>query len=307
VRYQPNFTSVNARQINDLQDGIFRATYELTHFLTLDGTVRRSNNNLRDQLTAMPTGYETILWGPEMHFTLHDLSFYRRASLEFGYRDRQVQGTRPTPALCVPSQPALNTTTCIDQFSRMPFAELSVPYHKTYVTLGYELRHVVDNLDATNSAQIHRVYAALRGLYDWGGWHINPNFRFELERQSHEPNVTPQSTCKPAQGLADPCLLVYDSNRLDTAALLVEAPRWFIFELGFRATTATVFGPSGYSRPSYRAAVTYKIANDENKVLIFSFLRNNYFFLTPPGLTPITDYDERQMGVTFVYKFGKRR
>ncbi|HYN16105.1 MAG TPA: hypothetical protein VES66_10010, partial [Terriglobales bacterium] len=34
VRYQPNFTSVNARQINDLQDGIFRATYDLTHFLT---------------------------------------------------------------------------------------------------------------------------------------------------------------------------------------------------------------------------------------------------------------------------------
>jgi len=29
--------------------------------------------------------------------------------------------------------------------------------------------------------------------------------------------------------------------------------------------------------------------------------------LTPPNLTPITDYDERQMGVTFVYKFGKRR
>ena len=110
-RYQPNFASMNARQINDLQDGSFRASYDLTHFLTLDGTVRRSNNNLRDQLTPSATGYETVLWGPEMHFILHDLGFYRRAIFEFGYRDREVQGTRPTAANCVPTQPALSTTT----------------------------------------------------------------------------------------------------------------------------------------------------------------------------------------------------
>ena len=318
VRYQPNFASMNARQINDLQDVIFRASYDLTHFLTLDGTVRRSNNNLRGQLTnprpdcivgnpdtCDPTGFETVLWGPEMHFILHDLGFYRRAVLEFGYRDREVQGTRPTAANCVPAQPALSTTTCADQSARMPFAELSVPYHTTYFTLGYELRHLVDNIDPTQSSHTHRVYAALRGLYALGGWHINPNFRFELERQSHRPNL---NQCQPGAGLSDPCLLLtYDSNRLDTAALLVEAPRWFIMEAGFRATTATIFGPSGYSRPSYRAALTYKLRNDENTVLIFSFMRNNYFFLTPAGLTPITDYDERQFGVSFVYKFGKRR
>jgi len=306
VRYQPNFTSINARQINDLQDGIFRATYDLTHFLTLDGTIRRSNNNLRDQLTATPLGYETVLWGPEMHFILHDLSFYRRAILEFGYRDREVHGTRPTLAACAPTLPGVLRMTCLDQSVRMPFGELSVPYHTTYLTVGYEMRGLVDNIDPSQSAHVHRVYAALRGLYELGGWHINPNFRFELERQSQRPNQD-LGACNPGLGLADPCLLTYDSNRLDTAALLVEAPRWFIFELGFRATTATIFGPSGYSRPSYRAALTYKIRNDENMVLIFSFLRNSYFFLTPPNLTPITDYDERQMGVTFVYKFGKRR
>ena len=306
VRYQPNFASMNARQINDLQDGIFRATYDLTHFLTLDGTVRRSNNNLRNQLTAAPTGYETVLWGPEMHFILHDLGFYRRAVLEFGYRDREVQGTRPTPGMCLATQPTESTTTCADQFVRMPFAELTVPYHRTYATVGYELRHMVDNIDPTQSSQTHRVYASLRGLYELGGWHINPNFRFELERQSHEPNVTPTSVCTPGL-LSDPCLLTYDSNRLDTAAVLVEAPRWFIMEAGYRATTATIFGPSGYNRPSYRAALTYKLRNDENTVLIFSFYRASYFYLTPANLTPITDYDERQFGVSFVYKFGKRR
>ncbi len=302
VRYQPNFASMNARQINDLQDGIFRASYDLTHFLTLDGTVRRSNNNLRSQLTATPAGYETVLWGPEMRFILHDLGFYRRAALEFGYRDRQVQGTRPTPGCGVNH----DQTLCADQFVRMPFAELSVPYHTTYVTLGYELRHMVDNLDPTLSSHTHRVYAALRGLYDLGGWHINPNLRFELERQSHRPNLN-LGACDPLAGLSDPCLLTYDSNRLDTAAVYVEAPRWFLFELGYRATTATIVGPSGYNRPSYRAALTYKFRNDENTLFIFSFMRNNYFYLTPPNLTPITNYDERQFGVMFVYKFGKRR
>ncbi|HYN16387.1 MAG TPA: hypothetical protein VES66_11440, partial [Terriglobales bacterium] len=335
VRYQPNFTSVNARQINDLQDGIFRATYDLTHFLTLDGTIRRSNNNLRGQLTNRrpdcvvgnpdtcdPTGFETVLWGPEMHFILHDVGFYRRAVLEFGYRDREVQGkglaNLNTPATCRTNADGV-TTTCVDQFVRMPFAELSVPYHTTYFTLGYELRHMVDNIDPTQSSHTHRVYAALRGLYELGGWHINPNFRFELERQSHvSPCVTGVSNsacfllvnhlaqCDPT--MSSTCFLqAYDSNRLDTAALYVEAPRWFIMELGFRATTATIFGPSGYSRPSYRAALTYKLRNDENTVLIFSFMRSNYFFLTPPNLTRITDYDERQFGVSFVYKFGKRR
>jgi len=245
-----------------------------------------------------------------MHFTLHDLSFYRRAVFEFGYRDREVRGTRPTPGLCIASQPTVSATTCVSQFARMPFAELSVPYHSTYATVGYELRHVVDNIDPANSAQIHRAYAALRGLYEVGGWHINPNLRFELERQGHQPNVEAQSVCNPALGLADPCLLTYDSNRLDVAALLVEAPRWFIMEVAYRDTTATIFGPSGYNRPSYRAALTYKIQNDANKVLIFSFMRANYFYLTPvspAGLTPITDYDERQFGVSFIYKFGKRR
>jgi hypothetical protein len=255
-----------------------------------------------------------------MHFILHDLGFYRRAVLEFGYRDREVQGqglaNANTPAICKVN-PDGKTTTCADQFVRMPFAELTVPYHTTFFTLGYELRHMVDNIDPTQSSHTHRVYAALRGLYDLGGWHINPNFRFELERQSHRPNL---NQCQPEAGLSDPCfLLTYDSNRLDTAALYVEAPRWFIFELGYRATTATIFGPSGYRRPSYRAALTYKLRNDENTVFIFSFMRNNYFYLTPacaspaggctgqPPLTPITDYDERQFGLSFVYKFGKRR
>ncbi len=305
VRYQPNFASMNARQISDLQDSIFRVSYDVTRWFSVDGTARRSNNNLRDQLTATPNGYETVLWGPEIRFAFHDLSFYRRAIFEVGYRDREVQGTRPTPG-CGPNK---DQTTCADQFVRMPFAEVTVPYHTTYLNLGYELRHMVDNIDPTQSSQTHRVYGGLRGLYDLGGWHVNPNFRLELERQSHRPNLTQfQGQCDPFAGLSDPCLLEYDSNRLESAALMVEAPRWFILELAYRQTASLIFGPAGYNRPSYRAALTYKLRNDENTVLVFSFMRANYYFMTAPtsNVAPITNYDERQFGVSFVYKFGKR-
>ncbi|MBV9072734.1 MAG: hypothetical protein JOZ10_03800, partial [Acidobacteria bacterium] len=65
VRYQPNFASINARQIPDLQDLSARASYDVTDWLLVDGTVRRSNNDLRHQLP-----FETTFWGPEAHFLL---------------------------------------------------------------------------------------------------------------------------------------------------------------------------------------------------------------------------------------------
>ena len=291
VRYQPNFASLNARQVPDLQDVLFRASYDLTSWLTVDGTIRRSNNNLRQQLTAVPDGFETILWGPEAKLILHDLSFYRRMVLEVGYRHRDVQGVG---VLLSPDSTQCNlqsdgSTRCADRVVRMPFAELTLPYRTTFFSVGYERMSAVDFIDPTQTSNTDRVYTSLRGIYDLGGWHINPMLRYEFQRQTHNLNNN------------------HDNNRLGTAALFVEAPRWFILELNFRDTTATIFGPMGYSRPSYRAALTYKIANDENMLLIFSFLRTNNFYLSPPDLVPTPNFDERQMGVTLVYKFGKRR
>src|SRR6185436_17399114 len=147
---------------------------------------------------------------------------------------------------------------------------------------------------------------------------INPSFRFELERQSLRPSicdfptpVLPATTNPPGticNVFLDPAL-VKDSNRLGSANLYVQAPRWFILEGAFRASTATLnsltetrnttdpscalanrpppcdlpvapypSGPTGFSRPSYRGALSYKIRNDENMVFTFSFERNNNFY-----------------------------
>jgi hypothetical protein len=112
--------------------------------------------------------------------------------------------------------------------------------------------------------------------------------RYEIERESHRPDAPLDPT------------LAYDSNRLNSIGIFIEAPKWFITELAYRNSNATIYGPNGFDRPSYKAALSYKLHNNENTMLIFSFERNNNWFA---NLLP---YDERQYGVTLDYKFGKK-
>jgi len=315
VRYQPNFASINARQIADLQDFVLRGSYDVTDWFTVDGTLRRSNDNLKKQKT-----FKTTLWGPEMKFIFHDLPFYRRGVFELGYRHRKVNTTDGSA----------------DRFVRTPFAEFSIPVKQTVLSVGYERRQAQDQIDARQTSNTDRVYVGLRGIYDVGNWEINPSFRWELERQTHRPGVCgmpPGTTLPPDQlcNLAGDPLLVRDYNRLGSANLYIQAPRWFILEGAFRASTATLNSlteirntadPScslplqpapcnyplapytrdatGFSRPSYRGAVSYKIRNDENMVFTFSFERTNNFYFTSPN------YDERVWAGSLLYRFGRR-
>jgi hypothetical protein len=273
MRFQPNFASFNARQIADLEDIVLRTSVDVTDWLMVDGTMRRSANDLRKQLP-----YETKLLGPEARLVLHQLPFYKRATWEVGYRYREVTATDITK---------------VNRYVRNPYTELTLPFGGTFFTVGFEQRRAVDLVDPTQSTNANRPYVSLRGVYDVGGWHFNPQFRYELERQKW-----------PAYGAQ---VMHLDSNRLGSAALYIEAPKWFIMEGAFRDASATILGPSGFSRPSYRAALTYKFLNDENTTFVFSFERNNNFYMVPVGsLTPPANFDERVMGVTFVYKFGRR-
>jgi hypothetical protein len=316
VRYQPNFASVNARQISDLQDFVFRASYDLTNWLNVDGTVRRSNNDLKKQLA-----FQTTLWGPEMRFVFHDLALYKRASFEVGYRHRDISATNGSTS----------------RFVRTPYAELTLPVKQTFFNIGYERRQAQDQIDARQTSNTDRVYAGLRGVYDIANWQINPSLRYELERESHRPAICdfPLQPLSPAPPLpADqPCnifvdpALHRDSNRLGSASLLIDAPRYFILEMAFRSSSSTVatltpftdaFGvplppplqplPNGFSRPSYKAALTYKFHNDENMTFTFGFERTNNFYLPVPTAQPASpnDYDERIWSGTVLYRFGRR-
>jgi hypothetical protein len=270
VRYEPTFTSMNARQLADLQDIVFRPSYELRDWLTVEGTVRRSNDDLKGQLP-----FETRMWGPEGRFIFHNLSFYKRASIEAGYRHRMVNASDNS----------------INHFVRMPYVELALPYKRTFFGVGYELRQAKDFVDPTQTSNTNHVYFSARGIYSLAGWRVLPNLRWELQRQGYHPALT-----QPIPVFA----LYYDTNRFNTAALSVAPPKYFIVELGYRESSATLYGPASFRRPSYRASATYKIANDENKTVLVFFERSNNFYLTSPN------YDERVAGISFAYKFGKR-
>jgi hypothetical protein len=327
IRYQPNFASQNARQISDLQDWMLRASYDLTNWLAVDGTVRRSNNDLNKQLSKpLPggtQGYETILWGPEMKFIFHDLPFYKRATIEAGFRDRNTS----------------STFGIVNRNVRIPYTEFTIPVQRAFVTLGYERRQVQDRVDARQTSNTDRVYAGLRGIFELGKWQVTPAFRYELERQSNRPALCTTATPIPAPPAVPLCGTVpnvppgdtsyqtkeYTSNRLGSAALYIEAPKWFIFEGQFRANSATITAmnprnvivvvsgiptnfvtfdqvPSGYSRPTYKASLTYKINNDENFLFNFSLERNSYFFFQ----NPTANYDERIWQGGIIYRFGRK-
>ncbi len=270
VRYQPNFASINARQISDLEDFAFRSSYDLTNWLTVDGTVRHSNNDLKKQLP-----FETSLWGPEAKFVLHDLAFYKRATMELGYRHRTVSASDGS----------------IDRFVRTPYVDLTLPVSKLFLNVGYERRQAQDLISASQTSNTDRVYFGVRGIFDVADWEINPTLRWELERQSHRPGL---------DSIPLDFLLDRDSNRLSSVALFIQAPKYIMIEAGFRDSSATIFGPNGFSRPQYKTAITYKFRNDENTLFTFGFERNNNYYFTSPN------YDERIWSGTIVYRFGRK-
>jgi len=302
VRYEPNFASFNARQISDLQDWVTRVSFEASSWLTLDGTARRSNNDLKHQLN-----FETVSWGPEGRLIFHDMPFYKRMVLEAGYRERLTNNVSVNQAGCTALAVATNDpTSCMgDRGVRMPYAEITLPFKTTFLTVGYERRQATDQIHGSQSANANRVYVSFRGIYDLGGWHFNPILRYEFERTAQRPEL---------ENLID--RLDYDNNRLGTASLYVETPKYFIAEVAFRDASSTlvsyipnpnvvngpqIFAPAGYSRPQYKASLTYKFRNDENTLLVFSFERNNNFYFAPSP-----NYDERVYGVSIIYKFGRR-
>ncbi len=58
-----------------------------------------------------------------------------------------------------------------------------------------------------------------------------------------------------------------------------------------------VTGPSGFRRPAFHLAVTYKLLNDENRFITLSYERNNNLFALPGQ-----DFLEKVMQATVVFR-----
>lgn len=293
VRFQPNFFSANARQIQDLQEVGVRGDYRFIRQMTLTAGWRRSEDNLNGR-----RDFTNLVRAPEVRLTFQELPFYRRMVLEFGYRQRDLETAGDPQVTCF--NPSTNTTIkrparhgclsgetaqsteLVQRSARIPFASLTVPFGHTRLSFDYEHRHEADAVVNNLTTDTDHFGFGLRGDYSWNLWEFSPNVRMELERLN--------KTLATSSSFFE----AFDSNRSYTAGFLLEAPRHWRLEGEFREFNSVILSPlqptistslfanQGFKRPSWRAAVTYKIANDENKRVTLFYLRTNNFF--DPGV-----------------------
>ena len=306
-RYEPNFFSANARQIRDLQDFTVRGEYELTRNVSIVGMWRRSNDNLNGQNT-----FTNVVRAPEGRLVLHDIPF-RRMSLEMGYRERNLD----TPGNPSPLDAQKIST-------RIPFVSLILPVASSNFTFDYEHRHEMNAITPQLATDTDRFAVGFRGRYSWDGWNFAPTGRFEIER------VDKSAPFNAALSPTDVTLLfpgdffsAFDTNRTIQAGFVLETPRYFLIEGAYKEFNGLAFSPlqasvqlnpqlpflyfnQGFKRPSWRAAVTYKIGNDENRTISAFYIRTNNFFPTgDPFVTDTRSFRETVIGGTVVLRFRK--
>lgn len=290
TRIMPSFFAVNARQVADLQDVLARTGISLSPTVTAQFSYRRTNDGLRDRIlnpgkVSQILNPATVFQVPEFRMTFRDLPGLGSTLLDVGYRQRQQ------------NQPGI-----ADRVTRAPFAEIGIPIASTVLTLGFEHRANVDRLNPTNQTAANNASVAFRGIFDVGDWQVNPLLRYEHNRELFDRVETGNNT------------------RTVQAALILDAPRYFIFEGMYRQIGATLFqdrpvldpvtlrpasfevtGPSGFRRPAVRGAVTFRLFNDENRFVTVSYERSNNLFAIPGQ-----DFLERVMQVTAVWRIRRQ-
>jgi hypothetical protein len=306
-RFQPDFFSANARQIRDLQDFSVRGEYELTRRVSVVGMWRRSNDNLDGD-----RNFTNVVRAPEGRLVLRDLPF-RRMTLEMGYRERNLD-TPGTPG-AIDAQ---------KRSTRIPFASLIVPVRSSNFSFDYEHRHEINAIVPQLATDTDRFAVGYRAHYSWDRWEFSPTARFELERL--DKNAPLDAALSPT----DVTLLfpadffpAFDTNRTIQAGFVLQTPRYLVIEGAYKDFNSLALSPlqasaqlnpqqpflyfnQGFRRPSWRAAVTYKIGNDENRTITAFYLRTNNTFPTgDPFARDLRSFRETVIGGTVVLRFRK--
>jgi len=291
VRLMPSFLSLNARQLADLQDGAVRAGVDLSDSVTLEGSYRRTNNNLRGQ---RPEG-TTVFRLPEVRMTFRNLAGLGRTVFEVGYRERQQAGPFRT------ADPLQGRKE--DRRTPIPFAEVVIPLGNSLISVGFEHRMNQNNLIPSENTTANRWSGSLRSNFGLGRWTFAPMFRYEMEREEFFR------------------VFGFNSNRSMLAAGYIDAPKYLAFEATYRVMGATLFAecveaagtpcnpmmpvvplttillPSGFRRPAFHGAITFKLFNNEDRFIVAAIDRNSNFFALRGR-----NFDERVISLTFVYR-----
>ena len=307
-RYEPNFFSANARQIRDLQDFTVRGEYELTRSVTVVGLWRRSNDNLNGQRT-----FTNVVRAPEGRLVFRELPFYRRMSIEVGYRERNLDTSGNPGPLDLQKRS-----------TRIPFLSVTVPARIANISFDYEHRHEINAVTRQLSTDTDRFALGYRAHYSWDRWEFSPTARFEIERQDKSTPLNP------ALAPTDVTLLfpgdffsAFDTNRTIQAGFVLDAPRYLRIEGLYKEFNGLALSPleasaqlnpqlpflyfnQGFRRPSWRAAVTYKIGNDENRTVTVFYIRTNNFFPTgDPTVPDVRSFRETVIGGSIVIRIRK--
>jgi hypothetical protein len=315
ARYEPNFFSANARQIRDLQDFIVRGEYELTRSITVIGQWRRSNDNLNGQLASLPLTqppqhFTHVVRAPEGRLVLRDLPFYRRMTVEMGYRERNLD----TPGTPGPLDVQKRST-------RIPFISVIVPSHLANISFDYEHRHEINAVTPAFSTDVDRFAIGYRAHYTWDRWEFSPMARFEIERLDKHAPIDPALSPTDINLLfPQDFFFAFDTNRTVQAGFVLDTPRYFRIEGNYKEFNGLALSPlqanslpqmpflyfnQGFKRPSWRGALTYKIGNDENRTITFYYLRTNNFFPLGDPTAPNRSFRETVIGGSIVLRFRK--
>ena len=308
ARFSPNFFSASARQVRDLEDFYARGDYDLTKNVSVTGSLRRSTDNLNGM-----RHFTNVVRSPEVRVAVRDLPFYRPLLLQAGYRQRTLEAVgSPLPA------------EARDRVTRMPFVSAEFPIGDARIGLDYEHRQDVDGVRRALSTDTDRYGFSFRGAWSWNGWDLAPELRLDLERQrKHSPNDPTLSPTDPLLVLPVDFFDAFDTGRSMRAGFFLIAPRYFSFEGFFREFNSVVLLPvrasaaldpaqrffymnPGFKRPNWRAALGYKIKNDENKTLTVHYERNNNFFSAGDPLVPdVRSFRETVIGGSVLLRFGR--
>ena len=308
ARYEPDFFSSNAPQIRDLQDFSVRGEYELTRSVSVVGSWRRSNDNLNGE-----RNFTNVVRAPEGRLVLRGLPFYRRMSIEAGYRERNLD----TPGTPGPLDVQKRST-------RIPFLTVTVPAHLANITFNYEHWHEINAVTQQLSTDTDVFAIGYRAHYSWSRWEFSPTGRFEIQRlDKHAPinaALTPTDITLLFPG---DFFSAFDTNRTIQAGFLLDTPRYFRFEGSYKEFNGLALSPleaspqlnpqqpflyfnQGFRRPSWRGAVTYKIGNDENRTVTAFYVRTNNFFPTgDPTVPDVRSFRETVIGGSIVLRFRK--
>jgi len=307
VRFEPDFYSANARQIRDLEDFLLRGDYRFARQFLLAAGWRRSTDNLNGM-----RHYTNLVQAPEVRAVFREMPYVRGLTLQVGYRERTIKTVGAPTA-----------TEERDRTTHIPFFSADWIFGPAQLTFDYERRHDADRVRPSLASDTDSFAFGIRSNHNWGGWVWRPFFRLELERlRKNQPN-------SPGFSPTDPTLLfpfdffdAFDTGRSIQAGFSLEAPSHVRFEGQYREfnsilltslQASTALDPArnffylnqGFKRPSWRAMLTYKIKNDENRLLNVYYARQNNFFATgDPFVADLKSFRETIIGGSVVLRFG---